>query len=777
MSKAARERPTVRQQFGNAGASNGSRLFQGVVQGDLHLTQPPERPETPPKPTILIPFNRDRDFVSRDTILSQVHNLCSEPASRTALIGLGGVGKSQIAIEYAYRVREEQSSDTWVFWVHASSAARYEQGFRDIADYLKLPGRSNPQTNIFRLLYNWLRSEKSGKWVLILDNVDDASFLLHRPADQGDGQGSDSGNQSHNQPLVSYLPCWQHGSILITSRNRDAAIKLVEPDSVITVGPMDRADALSLVEKKLRLNPQDTQNDIRAAESLVETLEYMPLAIVQATAYIAHKAPRCSVQQYVETFTRNDKKKVTLLNYDSGQLRRDREAKNSIIITWQISFEHIREMRPTATDMLSVMSFCDRQSIPQCLLWPSDGENGTSESIGSNSESNLSWDEDYDSGESTDRDAESSSNWDDEFEGDIAILRDYSIISVNENNTFTMHRLVQLATRRWTETTGQQERWKTSFICRLDSQLPYAEYENWATWQTLLPHVLLAATQRPEDEKSLYRLSSIRYKASWYLMETGRWNESQKMAEDVVEYAIKTFGRAHMNTLRATNIVARAHLSNGQWATAEALFRQRLEFEKELYEVDHSGTLFAMTNLAGALVGQGRWGEAQELQAQVLKRYKEKLGTDHPDTVGSMHNMAWTLCNQGRLEEANEIAMQVMGIRKAKFGTDHPDTLNSMNTLAVILGRRGRLEEAEKLDIQVLESRKETLGADHPHTLGSLHNLALVVKDLGRDDEAISLMEQCVRLGKDRLGIEHPNYQGSLSYLNWWEYERRESNV
>ncbi|KAK7991027.1 hypothetical protein PG990_015307 [Apiospora arundinis] len=683
MSKAARERPTVSQQFGNAGASNGSRLFQGVVQGDLHLTQPPERPETPPKPTILIPFNRDRDFVSRHTILSQVHNLCSEPASRTALVGLGGVGKSQIAIEYAYRVREEQSSDTWVFWVHASSAARYEQGFRDIADYLKLPERSDPRTNIFRLLYNWLRNEKSGKWVLILDNVDDASFLLHRPADQGDGQGSDSGNQSHNQPLVSYLPCWQHGSILITSRNRDAAIKLVEPDSVITVGPMDRADALSLVEKKLRLNPRDTQNDIRAAESLVETLEYMPLAIVQATAYIAHKAPRCSVQQYVETFTRNDKKKVTLLNYDSGQLRRDREAKNSIIITWQISFEHIREMRPTATDMLSVMSFCDRQSIPQCLLWPSDGENGTSESIGSNSESTPSRDEDYDSSESTDRDAEPSSNGDDEFEDDIAILRDYSIISVNENNTFTMHRLVQLATRRWIETTGQQERWKTSFIRRLNAQLPTGRYGNWATWQTLLPHVLLAATQQPEDEESLYRLSLIRYKASGYLRGIGRWYESQKMAEDVMD------------------LVARAHLNNGQHAVGYESSGKR-------------------AGLAGSV------GEAQELQVQVLKRREEKLGTDHPDTVNSMHNLAWTLCNQGRLEEAEERAMQVIGIRKAKFGTDHPDTLNSMNTLAVILGRRGRPEEAEKLDIQVLESRKEKLGADHPETLTSLNNLALV---------------------------------------------------
>ncbi|KFA66776.1 hypothetical protein S40285_09514 [Stachybotrys chlorohalonatus IBT 40285] len=119
----------------------------------------PERPETPPSPSSVIPFSRDRHFVERNAILDQVHNLCSQPGSRTALVGFGGVGKSQIAIEYAYQIRD-QSPETWIFWVHASSAARYEQSFRDIADFLKLPGRRNPQNNIFRLLYNWLRGEK-----------------------------------------------------------------------------------------------------------------------------------------------------------------------------------------------------------------------------------------------------------------------------------------------------------------------------------------------------------------------------------------------------------------------------------------------------------------------------------------------------------------------------------------------------------------------------------------------------------------------------------------
>ncbi|PQE24997.1 hypothetical protein CJF32_00009547 [Rutstroemia sp. NJR-2017a WRK4] len=136
-----------------------------------------ERSETPPNPSIVIPFSRDTDFVERGTILDQIYQKCTVSGSRTALVGLGGVGKSQLAIEYAYRTRD-RSPETWIFWVHASNAARFEQSFRDIANCVKIPGRQNLQANIFQLVCDWLRNDRKGKWVLILDNMDDAGFLV-----------------------------------------------------------------------------------------------------------------------------------------------------------------------------------------------------------------------------------------------------------------------------------------------------------------------------------------------------------------------------------------------------------------------------------------------------------------------------------------------------------------------------------------------------------------------------------------------------------------------
>ncbi|KAF2015155.1 hypothetical protein BU24DRAFT_493604, partial [Aaosphaeria arxii CBS 175.79] len=150
----------------------------GIINGDVNpmINLPPERRETPPQPSIVIPFARDADFVDRGTLLDEFRERCTQPNARIALVGLGGVGKSQLAIEHAYRTRE-QSSETWVFWAHASNAARLEQSFHDIADRVRIVGRQDSQANIFKLVHDWLCDSKQ-PWLLVLDNVDDASFLL-----------------------------------------------------------------------------------------------------------------------------------------------------------------------------------------------------------------------------------------------------------------------------------------------------------------------------------------------------------------------------------------------------------------------------------------------------------------------------------------------------------------------------------------------------------------------------------------------------------------------
>jgi hypothetical protein len=358
--------------------------------------------------------------------------------------------------------------------VHASNAARLEQSYRDIASYIKISGRRNPKANIFELVQDWLRNERKGKWILILDNVDDANFLLEAQTTAQDGQQSNLKGRNL-QPLVSYLPQCQNGSILITTRSRNVALKLVEQRNTIVVEPMNKADVVTLTAKKLDLKGDSYINgDIN---DLVVALECMPLAIIQATAYISHRAPHYSVQQYLQDFQKSDRKKSSLLNYTEGQLRRDWEATNSIIITWQISFNYIRQTRPTAADLLSLMSFFDRQGIPEALVQNRTGHR----SVRQDRKGQY---RDYDN--SNDGETSSQSSQSDEFEDDVMALRNFSFISINaDRTTFEMHRLVQLATRKWLEAHGQLERWKQQFVRNLYVEFPTGEYENWPKCQEL----------------------------------------------------------------------------------------------------------------------------------------------------------------------------------------------------------------------------------------------------------------------------------------------------
>jgi membrane-associated HD superfamily phosphohydrolase len=363
------------------------------------------------------------------------------------------------------------------------------------------------------------------------------------------------------------------------------------------------------------------------------------------------------VREHFEDFQKNDRKRTSLLDPEGGQLRRDREAKNSIITTWQISFDYIREIRPSAADLLSLMSFFDRQGVPETVLrnsseqtnsWQDQHESEQDESVCVNANNS----DDY--SEKT-----SQSSGDDEFEDDILALRNYSFISMNtDRTTFEKHRLVQLATREEVE---QQ------FIKNLDIDLPTGKYENSEKCRTLFPHAQLALAQHPEAKESLLGCASVIYKAACYAWTMGKGLEAEKMSVQSMKIRKKTLGKEHNDTLRSMTMVSHARMVRGQW-------------------------------------------DAAELFVQVMETSKTKLGADHPSTLTSMANLAARYWQQGRWEEAEVLELQVMETRKTKLGVNHPSTLNSMGRLASIYRKRGRWGEAEALELQVMETRKTKPG-------------------------------------------------------------------
>jgi hypothetical protein len=576
---------------------------------------------------------------------------------------------------------------------------------------------------------------------------------------------------------------------------------------------MDEQSALALLDKKL-----GTQADHSRIAELAAALGYMPLAIVQAAAYILQRSPRYSVVRYLDEYRKSERKRTSLLEFDDGQLRRDWEATNSIIVTWQMSFEYIRQTQPSAAELLSLMSFFDRQGIPEDLLRrrgkqeekdDRDKQGRTTEAADSDAE------EDDASQSSTSAESE-----EDTFEDDVAVLRNFCFVSDETDGTsFEMHALVQLATRTWLAANGQLEQWKQQFIRNLSAAFPTGVYENWAACGPLFAHAKAAAEQRPKDKQVLVEWAALLYRAAWYAEERGNVTEAEQLAVASMKTRRTVLGQEHEDTWWGMSMVADAYALGGEWDKAEKLRKQVMETRKTKLGVDHPDTLTSMANLASTYWNQGRWEDAEELEVEVIETSKTKLGVDHPDTLTSMANLgvtysmqgkedkaeplkvqvmetrktklgvdhpstltsmanlASTYWNQGRWKDAEELELEVIETSKTKLGVDHPDTLTSMANLASTYRNQGRWKDAEELEVEVMETRKTKLGVDHPDTLTSIANLAFTWKSLGRSADAIALMQQCVRQRSQILGDQHPDLVSSLEALEQWEAEEVEEAV
>ncbi|KAK3613216.1 hypothetical protein LTR22_028246, partial [Elasticomyces elasticus] len=340
---------------------------------------------------------------------------------------------------------------------------------------------------------------------------------------------------------------------------------------MIAVRPMDEDHALALLEKKL--GQQTDRTDLVA---LTYALEYMPLAIAQAAAYIQKAKPRCSVLQYLEQLRRSEQSKTNLLSANSQELRRDSEAKNSIMLTWQISFEHLRHIRRSAADLLSLMSFFHHQEIPESLLQTIDSagpaSNGPSPSDGKTSavlarlfRRSLRKSSIYSSRvevrtTGTERGASEATPDDlaaQAFEEDIIILREYHFISVAPKGaTFETHRLVQLAAQIWLEASGEYQAWAQRSLRNLDKALPNGSYKNWQKCRTLYPHANLALDMKLDDRDGSLSLASVLFKAAWFTREQGQYKAAEAMNRQALKGYEKALGPEHPDTLTSVSNLA-----------------------------------------------------------------------------------------------------------------------------------------------------------------------------------------------------------------------------
>lgn len=432
-----------------------------------------------------IPLPKNRRFTGRDSTLHKLKNtlFIEKKSQKLAVVGLGGVGKTQVALELAFWVKDSQPEYS-VFWVPALSDESFEQAYVEMARLLDI--QINKDEDLKVTIRRYLESETAGNWFLIVDNADDTDILFG-PSDQPGG-------------IYEYLPKSDNGRVLFTTRSRDVAVATAGSD-VIDLHEMSPEEATRLFEKALGQKQQ--LQDETILDELLQELTYLPLAVAQAAAYLNRN--QMSIKKYLALLQGTEQSMVSLMSREFHDDSRYRGSQNAIATTWLVSFDQIRRSDPVAAGLLSFTSYIEQKAIPQSILPCSSSE--------------------------------------EELEHAIGTLCGYAFfVRRGDDDVFDMHRLVHVAIRVWNQKHDLVEESKHKVIQHLVSIFPSSHPENRTLWREYLPHALHALQESNEYQEERFGLyyyvgrcldSDRRFKEAIAALEkTYHWRKQRLPEED-----------------------------------------------------------------------------------------------------------------------------------------------------------------------------------------------------------------------------------------------------
>ncbi|MBE3045205.1 tetratricopeptide repeat protein, partial [Candidatus Bathyarchaeota archaeon] len=514
---------------------------------------------------------------------------------------------------------QEVCSEVSIFWVHANNAEGLRQSYASIAQVFEIPGYEDSEVDIMLLVKRWLERKDRGQWLMVIDDVNDPQVFFDRSMAVS--------TSSQQEDLEHYIPQCAHGSILITTRNKQASLSLPNGALSIEVREMHENESEGLLHAMLE-GVNVASSDLATLSS---RLQHVPIALVQAAAFIKEKS--ITVNEYLR-----------LLNVGDSEDR-------AVLKTWKLSFEEIQREDAFASELLSVMSFFDRQAIPLDFL--ADYSKQQQEPKGALLLNKA-----------------------------IGVLEAFSFVTKKKDNGLDMHRLVQLATRNWLVKMGTVGHFAGQALLAVSHCYPYGRHENRAVCGAYLAHayVVLGGDGTGSRDEGLAK-AALLHSVAGFFDYRGQWKDAEGFQKEAIDIRGDLLGPEHPDTLSSMANLASTYRNQGRWEEAENLEVQVMETRKTKLGADHPSTLTSMANLASTYWNQGRWEEAEKLEVQVMETRKTKLGADHPSTLTSMANLASTYRNQGRWEEAKNLEVQVMETSKTKLGADHPSTLTSMANL------------------------------------------------------------------------------------------------
>ncbi|MDZ8083014.1 MAG: tetratricopeptide repeat protein, partial [Nostoc sp. DcaGUA01] len=678
-----------------------------------------------------IPYPRNPFFTARETVLQEMRNALLTH-KLAALSGLGGIGKTQTAIEYAYRYRHEYQA---ILWMRAASETELVSGFVRLAELFNLPvSQEKDESLVIAVVKQWLATHNG--WLLILDNADDITMLRE------------------------FLPGAHQGYVLLTTRAQATGIyqrieikKLLPEDGALLL--LRRA---KLIAEQAGLDGVSEEERI-LAETISREMDGLPLALDQAAAFI-EETPS-SLAEYLQLY----REEAARLLAERGELAIDHP---SVAITFSLAFEKVLQRNPTAGDLIWVCAFLAPDAIPEEIFTEGAAELGENLSRLANKplvQERRKKQTFFNKLFSFFKLHTYFSHTTLDFVKVMAEAGQFSLIYRNPaNKTLDIHRLVQEVLKAEMDEDSRRV-WAERIVCAVTQVFPNAEYANWRDCDRLLPHAKVAIDWIKQYQFESKTAALLFAKTGYYLNERGQYSEAEPLYEKALSLRQRLLGEEHPHIATSYNNLAGLYESQGRYSEAEPLYEKALSLRQRLLGKEHPHVAQSYNNLAGLYKSQGRYSEAEPLYEKALSLRQRLLGEEHPDVAQSYNNLALLYNSQGRYSEAEPLYEKALSLGQRLLGEEHPHIATSYNNLAGLYESQGRYSEAEPLYEKALSLRQRLLGKEHPHVAQSYNNLALLYNSQGRYNEAEPLYEKALSLRQRLLGKEHPHVAQSYNNL------------
>ncbi|HLZ61583.1 MAG TPA: FxSxx-COOH system tetratricopeptide repeat protein [Ktedonosporobacter sp.] len=641
-------------------------------------------------------------FTGREEILNDLQTHFTDGKQRVqAISGLGGIGKTQIAIEYAYRFREHYHD---ILWAQADSREVLVSSYLVLAQHLRLRERAEKdQFKVLEAVKRWLREHK--RWLLILDNIEDLALVRE------------------------FVPAIRQGAVLLTTQ-REKTIPVARP---LVLEMLSQEEGRLFLLKRAGLVPIDASpgqpslEEKEAALAIAHAAGGLPLALDQAGAYIAETG--CSLAEYADLFRREQK--AILGRRGTVPVTHPQ----SVTVTFSLAFEQVRQKSEEALELLKLCAFLAADAIPLELVTRGAAH--------------------------PERSLEARGVHSSQLDQTLEVLLAYSLIRrEREHSLLSIHRLVQTVLQ---DTFEERERhlWAERAIHAVNAAFPHVEHTTWSRCEQLLLHVLQVAQHVERLQIINEEAGRLFSETAIYLRDRSRYAEAESLLLHALEIFERQLGPEHPEVAMPLNILANLYLYQGKYEQVEPLCKRALQLLEQHPEYPNGDA--PLHTLATLSISLGKYELAEPPLLQALEIRKRRLGPEHLEVATSLNNLASLYMYQGKYELAESVFQQARKIYEQP--PEHPNLAYVLNNLAELYFDLGNYDEAEPLFQRARRICEQQLGPEHHGMAYPLNGLANLRREQGHYAEAERLFQQALQILEHQLEPGHPDIAAPLHGL------------